>query len=226
MGFPHSKGFMFSSVLPQFHPCAPHVACCKRGVLSQHMGTRQNPPHPLRQKGWSLNAYPDAYPMHTRRIPRRRPRCSDHACATDVFAHAHVLRAIVRQLQVCHHRCAMVSQKAQPLSTVCRVFFVCFNLKQAQCFSQPQDPGLSMPKLTPAMAHLRWHASDRLIKWATAHYEYMALAKHTSVLREAMSFCFEPRRFMRTEESVDIFWIHVKKLFSGYLFVTHYTKLD
>ena len=30
------------------------------------------------------------------------------------------------------------------------------------------------------------------------HYEYMALAKKTSVLREAMILLFEPRRFEKT----------------------------
>ena len=39
----------------------------------QHVGVRQNPPHPVWQKGWSLDAYPDAYPMPARFIPDAHP---------------------------------------------------------------------------------------------------------------------------------------------------------
>ena len=35
-----------------------------------------------------------------------------------------------------------------------------------------------------------WRAEGGIV-----HYEYMALAKKTSVVREAMLFIFEPRRF-------------------------------
>ena len=37
------------------------------------------------------------------------------------------------------------------------------------------------------------------------HYECMALAKKTSVLREAMFSMYEPRRFMCPAEYADIF---------------------
>ena len=36
------------------------------GSTTPHMGVRQNPPHPIRQKGSSLDAHPDAYPDELR----------------------------------------------------------------------------------------------------------------------------------------------------------------
>ena len=51
-----------------------------KGVLTNkapaNMGVLQNPHDPFRQKGWSLDAYPDAYPMRTQCIPDSEPRSS------------------------------------------------------------------------------------------------------------------------------------------------------
>ena len=56
-----------------------------------------------------------------------------------------------KQTKLCRRRCVMVSQKAQP-----------FQHFDKQCSWQTSHPRLSVPKLTPAMAHLRWHTSNRL----------------------------------------------------------------
>ena len=48
---------------------------------------------PRRRTGCSprrRTGLPDTYPMHTRCIPRRIPRCSDHAYVAGILAHAHV----------------------------------------------------------------------------------------------------------------------------------------
>ena len=47
--------------------------------------------------------------------------------------------------------------------------------------------------MTPLFVLTRLGASVRRVSvWHTVHYEYMALAKKTSVLREAMLLCVEP----------------------------------
>ena len=45
----------------------------------------------------------------------------------------------------------------------------------------------------------------RISRVGIVYYEYMALAKKTSVLREAMLFSFEPQRFVCPAEYADIF---------------------
>ena len=50
-----------------------------------------------------------------------------------------------------NHRCAVVSQKAQPIQHLLK-----------QCFWQTKHPRPSMLKLTPAMAHLRWYTCNCL----------------------------------------------------------------
>ena len=71
-------------------PCC--LQKCHKYHTSCHMGVRQNPPHPVWQKGWSLDPYPDAYPMHARCMP---DACPKHAwCIPDSYPDAYPDAAI------------------------------------------------------------------------------------------------------------------------------------
>ena len=66
-----------------------------------------------------------------------------------------------------------------------------------------------------------YHLGIREIQGIRVHYEYMALAKKTSDLREAMLICFEPQSICAPQNMRTHFEAMLNnKYLSGYLFAT------